>query len=188
MAKAQIEIARDQALAARVEKAIRIVTGFPRPGVRFRDISPIIESDPPLFRAAIDAIAGFHRASPPDCIVGIESWGFVFAAPVAYVLGSRLCLARRPDRLPRDTISATYDMCYAEGRGLALQRDAVRAGDRVVVIDDIIASGGSALAAASLAEQAGGRCIGVACLAAFVDWGAQRIAEKGIPVHAIGRL
>jgi|SRR5215471_5802679 len=188
MATAPIDMARDQDLATRVEQAIRIVIGFPRGTVRFRDISPIIESDPPLFRAAIDAMAGFHRASPPDCIVGIESWGFVFAAPVAYALGSRLCLARRPEKLPRDTIGATYDMCYAEGRALAIHRDAIRADDRVLIVDDVIASGGSVLAAVALVQRAGARCIGATCLAAFPDWGVQRIAEVEVPVHAIARL
>lgn len=188
MAKGPIDIGRDQELAVRVANAVRIVVGFPGGSVRFRDISAIIENDPPLFRAAIDALAGFHRASPPDCIVGIEAWGFVFAAPVAYALGCRFCLARRPDKLPRDTISATYDMCYAEGRVLVLHRDAIRPRDRVLVVDDVIASGGSALATMKLVQQAGGDCIGVTCLAAFPDWGAQLIAERGVPVHAIARL
>jgi len=188
MAKASIDIGWDQELAARIAQAIRVVTGFPRDGVRFRDISPIIESDPPLFRAAIDAMAEVHRARPPDCVVGIEAWGFVFAAPIAYLLGSRLCLARRPEWLPRETISATYEMCYAQDRSLALHRDAIRAGDRVLVIDDVIASGGSALAAIGLVQAAGGECVGVGCLAAFPDWGPQRIAEAGVAVHAIARL
>ena len=188
MPTAQMVIAQDENLAKRVQSAIQIVTGFPRPATRFRDISPIIENDPGPFRAVIDSMAGFHQANPPDCIVAIESWGFIFAAPVAYILGSRLCLARRPGKLPRETIGETFDMCYAEGRGLAIHGDAIRAADRVLVIDDVIASGGSALAAANLVEKAGGRCIGVVCLAAFVDWGAKRIADGGIPVHAIAGL
>jgi adenine phosphoribosyltransferase len=183
-----MDVTRDEELAHRVESAIQIVTGFPCANIRFRDISPIVENDPGLFRAVIDAMAGLYKARPPDCIVCIESWGFVFGAPVAYVLGTRLCLARHPGKLPRESITESYDMCYAQGRVLAIQGQAIGNSDRVLVIDDIIASGGSALAAVSLVEKAGGRCIGVVCLAAFADWGMKRIVDKGIPVHAIARL
>src|SRR2546425_4955398 len=103
----------DAQLAERVESAIRIVPDFPRPGIRFRDISPVAQGDPNLFRAVIESIAGFCGPHAPDCIVAVESWGYVFAAPVAYVLTCRLCLARRPGRLPRETFRETFDMSYA---------------------------------------------------------------------------
>ena len=188
MPTASIDVGRDEALARRIESAIQIVVGFPRDRIRFRDISPVIERDPALFRAAIDAMEGFHAADPPDGIVGVEAWGFVFAAPLAYRLGCRLVLARRADKLPRETIATSYDMSYAQGRGLALHRDALRAGERIVIVDDVVASGGTALAAASLVARAGARCVGVTCLAAFVDWGARLIAEQGISVNAVARL
>ena len=76
-------------LARRVEGAIRIVPDFPRPGIRIRDISPVVEGDPDLFASVIDAMSGFFRADPPDTVMCIESWGFIFGAPVAYLLGAR---------------------------------------------------------------------------------------------------
>jgi adenine phosphoribosyltransferase len=178
----------DGQLAERVESAIRIVTDFPRPGIRFRDISPVAQGDPNLFRAVIESIAGFCAAHAPDCIVAVESWGYVFAAPVAYILACKLCLARRPGRLPRETFRETFDMSYAQERSLAIQGEVIRAAERVLVIDDVIASGESALAAVSLVEKAGGVCIGVACLAGFPEWGIRRILDRGIAVHAIARL
>jgi adenine phosphoribosyltransferase len=117
-------------LARRVEGAIRIVPDFPRPGIRIRDISPVVEGDPNLFASVSDAMSGFFRADPPDTVMCIESWGFIFGAPVAYLLGVRLCVARGPGKLPRETISETYNMSYAQGRALAIQADAVRAGER----------------------------------------------------------
>ena len=91
-----MEVGHDKILASRVEGLIQAVTDFPLPNIRFRDITPIIESDPHLFRAIIDGMAEMHRAHPPDCIVCIEAWGYVFGIPMAYLLGSRICLARRP--------------------------------------------------------------------------------------------
>jgi adenine phosphoribosyltransferase len=181
-------IAEDQGLALRVQNAIQIVGDFPRQGIRFRDISPVVESDPDLFRAVIDSIADFGRTVGLGCIAGIESWGLVFASPVAYVLSSRLCLVRRPGTLPRQTATLSYDMSYAQGRSLAIQGGAMRPGDRVLVVDDVLASGGTALAAIDLLEDAGALCIGVACLAAFPNWGAKRLADRGVPVHAVAAL
>lgn len=93
--------------------------------------------------------------------------GYIFGAPIAYVLGRRMCLARRPGKLPRETLVDAYEMSYAPTKALAIQGEAIRQGDRVVIVDDIIASGGSALAAINLIEKAGGHCAGIVCLAAF---------------------
>ncbi len=181
-------IAGDRELALRVQSVIRTVVDFPRQGIRFRDISPIVENDPDLFRAVIESMTGFGQTVRLDCIAGIESWGFVFAAPVAYVLGSRLCVVRRPGTLPQQTASQSYDMSYAKGRSLAIQGGAIRPRDRVLVVDDVLASGGTALAAIELLEKAGGLCVGLACLAAFPNWGAKRLGDRGISVHAIAGL
>ena len=184
-----MNLGQDEALAGRVESLIRIVTDFPRPRDRFRDITPIIESDPPLFKAIIDRMAELHRARPPDCIVCIESWGYVFGAPLAYLLGSRICLARRPGKLPRGTIKQEYDMCYDQGRSLEIHRDAIKAADNVLIVDDVVASGGSSLAAVNLVEQAGATCIGITCLGAFADGPFTRhIEQRGIAIHALARL
>lgn len=175
-------------LAARVTAAIRLVPDFPRPGIRMWDISPVVEGDPDLFSSVIGALASFFRADPPDTVLCIEAWGFIFGSPIAYLLGARLCVARRPGKLPREAMSETYDMSYAQNRALAIQEDGIRPGDRVVAIDDVIASGETAFAAIKLIERAKGLCIGVACLAGFPNWGLRRIASLGIPVHSIMHL
>jgi adenine phosphoribosyltransferase len=184
-----MELALDASLGNRIRKSIQIVSGFPRPKVNFRDITPIIESDPALFRTIVDAMAQAFRTRPPDCIVCIESWGYVFGAPLAYLIQSRLCVARRAGKLPRATIRQDYDMCYAEGLALEIHSTAIRSGETVLIVDDVVASGGSALAAVKLANQVGARCVGVTCVAAF-EGGTftQQIEKMGIPVHALARL
>jgi len=178
----------NEALANRVTDAIRLVPDFPRPGVRIWDISPIVEGDPDLFASVIDAMADFFRPHPPDVLMCIESWGFIFGAPVAYRLGVRLCVARRRGKLPHEAMFETYDMSYAKGRALAIQENVIRPGNSVVIIDDVIASGETALAAFKLIERAKGRCIGVGCVAGFPNWGLRRIEDQGIQVHSIAHL
>jgi len=179
----------DKTLATRVESLIQIVTDFPLPKIKFRDVTPIIESDPRVFKEIIDRMAELHRVRPPDCIVCIEAWGYVFGVPLAYLLGSRICLARRPGKLPRRTIKQDYDMCYAHRRSLEIHRDGIRAADKVLIVDDVLASGGSALAAVNLVEEVGATCIGITCLAAFADGPfTKRIEERGIPIQAIVKL
>ena len=141
-------------LAARVTAVIRLVPDFPRPGIRMWDVSPVVEGDPDLFSSVIDAMASFFRADPPDTVMCIEAWGFIFGGPIAYLLGARLCVARRPGKLPREAMSETYDMSYAQSRALAIQEHGIRPGDRVVAIDDVIASGETAFAAIKLIERA----------------------------------
>jgi adenine phosphoribosyltransferase len=185
----KMEIAQDRTLASRVEAMIKIVPDFPRPNIRFRDISPILENDPSLFRAVIDQMAKRHRGNPPDCVVCIESWGYVFGAPLAYLLGSRICLARRPGKLPRKTIKQGYVMCYASDKLLEIHDGAIQAGETTLIVDDVIASGGSALATVDLVEKAGGKCVGITCLAAMADGPfTKQIEGKGIPIYAIAGL
>src|ERR671914_1678192 len=116
-------------LQARIERAIRIVPDFPVPGMRFRDITPIFEDDPSLYRAIIDRLADCYESNAPDCVVCIESFGYVFGAPLAYRLGTRLILARQRDKLPRDTFQQDYVMCYATEKCLEMHRYAIHPGD-----------------------------------------------------------
>jgi adenine phosphoribosyltransferase len=179
-------IAQGTTLSERVRSAMRNVVGFPHPtSKQFCDISPVAEGDPALFRAVIDAMAKFCEEVAPDYILCVESWGYIFGAPVAYVLGRRMCFARRPGKLPRETFVEAYEMSYAPSKALAIQGEAIRQGDRVVIVDDIIASGGSALASINLIEKAGGHCAGMVCLAAFPNWGIKLLTDRAIPVHAI---
>jgi adenine phosphoribosyltransferase len=184
-----MELGQDHDLIARVQNKITIVPDFPKPNTRFRDLSQVAESDPDLFRAIIDSMANRHRASRPDCILCIESWGYLFGAPLAYLLGRRLCLARRPGKLPGETISQDYVMSYAQDRSLVIHRDAIRAGETTLIVDDVIASGGSALAAVNLVEKAGGKCIGITCLAAMTNGPfTKQIEGKGILIRAVTKL
>jgi len=122
-------------------------------------------------------------------VVCIESFGYVFGAPLAYRLGARLILARQRGKLPRDTIQQDYVMCYASDKCLEIHRGAMHPGDRALVVDDVLASGGSALAAVNLVEKAGGFCIGVACVADMLDGPFRReIEQRGIPISALARL
>ena len=179
-------IAQDKPLAERVRKATRNAIGFPNPfNKQFRDISPVVEADPALFGAVVDAMAGLCKEAAPDCILCVESWGYIFGAPVAYRLGCRMCLARRPGKLPREAFVEAYGMSYASSKALAIQNEAIKRGDRVVIVDDIIASGGSALAAIKLIERAGGQCAAIVCLAAFPNWGIKLLSDRGVLVHAI---
>jgi len=144
-------------LRARIERAIRIVPDFPVPGMRFRDITPILEDDPCLYRAIIDRLAECYGSNAPDSVVCIESFGYVFGAPLAYRLGARLILARQRGKLPRDTLQQDYVMCYANEKCLEMHRDAMHSGERALIIDDVLVSGGSALAAIRLVEASRGR-------------------------------
>jgi adenine phosphoribosyltransferase len=151
-------------LGERVSAAIGHVADFPTPGFPFRDVTPLLERDAPLLKEIVDAFAAeFHAAV--DCVVCIESFGYCFGAPLSYLLGTRTVLARRAGKLPRPTFTESYDMIYDRGRQLEMHKDAVQADDRVLIVDDVLASGGSALAALRLVERAGGECVGLACVA-----------------------
>src|SRR5512137_2216463 len=134
-----------------VRAAIRDVPDFPRPGVVFKDITPIL-ADPRLFTAVIDALADRWRGERVQKIIGIESRGFCFAAPLAYALGAGLTIVRKPGKLPWRTIREAYALEYGEAT-LELHEDAFRPGDRVLVVDDVLATGGTAEAVGKLLRR-----------------------------------
>ena len=134
-----------------VRAAIRDVPDFPKPGVVFKDITPVL-SDPRLFKQVIDALAERWRGERLDKIIGIESRGFVFAAPLAYVLGTGLTIVRKPGKLPWRTLREAYALEYGEAV-LELHEDAFRPGERVLVLDDVLATGGTAEAAGRLVAR-----------------------------------
>jgi adenine phosphoribosyltransferase len=134
-----------------VRAAIRDVPDFPRPGVVFKDITPIL-SEPTLFREVIDALAERWRGERIEKVVGIESRGFIFAAPLAYALRTGLTIVRKPGKLPWRTIREAYALEYGEAV-LELHEDAIRPGERVLVVDDVLATGGTAEAAGRLVAR-----------------------------------
>jgi len=149
-------------MLAAVRAAIRDVPDFPRPGVVFKDITPVL-SDPRLFRPVIDALADRWRGEGVQQIIGIESRGFVFAAPLAYALGVGLTIVRKPGKLPWKTIREAYALEYGEAV-LELHQDAFKPGERVLVVDDVLATGGTAEAVGRLVERQQARLVGYSFL------------------------
>jgi adenine phosphoribosyltransferase len=162
-----------------VRLAIRDVPDFPKPGVVFKDITPIL-ADPRLFRQVIDALAERWRGERVQKIIGIESRGFVFAAPLAYALGAGLTIVRKPGKLPWRTISEAYALEYGEAV-LEIHEDAFLPGERVLVVDDVLATGGTADATGRLVARQGGTLVGFSFLVelGFLD-GAKRLGPERV--------
>jgi len=138
-------------------QAIRDVPDFPKPGILFKDITPVL-SDPELLRAAITLFAERHRGAGIDKVAGIESRGFIFAAPLALELGAGLTPIRKKGKLPHQTIEVSYELEYGSAT-LEVHRDAMTPGERILIIDDLLATGGTAAASAALIEQLGGTVV-----------------------------
>ena len=142
------------------EAKIRDVPDFPEPGIVFKDIMPLL-ADPAMLRQAVDDLAEWIEPRKPDLILGAEARGFILGAALAYKLGCGFVAARRPGKLPWKTVSASYALEYGENT-LELHADAIVEGARVLVHDDVLATGGTAAAICDLAEQLGGKIVGVA--------------------------
>ncbi len=147
------------ALENALRKAIRDVPDFPKPGILFKDITPVLQ-DPKLFAAIIDAFADALRGGKISHVVGIEARGFVFAAALAYKLGAALIPARKKGKLPYRTITESYKLEYGEA-SLEIHEDALRKGDNVVLVDDLLATGGTAAATVKLIERVGAKIRGI---------------------------
>ena len=141
---------------------IRDVPDFPKPGIIFKDITPLL-AHPRFFRQAVDKLADFTRESAAEAIVAAEARGYIFGAAVAYKLGLPLIIVRKPGKLPRETISHTYELEYGTDT-IEIHEDAIRDGERVMLIDDLLATGGTVRACAELVETLGGVVAGVACV------------------------
>lgn len=139
--------------AADLRSLIHDVPDFPKPGIVFKDITPLLE-DPAGFRAAIDALAGRLRAHRPEALIAIESRGFILGAPLALVMALPLIIVRKPGKLPRATESVSYQLEYGLDT-LQVHADAVRRGGRYAVVDDVLATGGTAAAVADLVGRLG---------------------------------
>lgn len=138
-----------------IRAAFRDIPDFPKPGIVFRDISPVLE-DGPLFHELIDLLAAPHVANPPDRVAAIDARGFVFGAAVAYRLGCGLAMVRKKGKLPWKTHSVTYDLEYGTSE-VEIHIDAIKPGEDILLIDDVLATGGTAAAALKLIETLGGR-------------------------------
>ncbi len=154
-------------LSGRLRALIRDVPDFPRSGVLFRDITTLLR-DAQAFRAALDALAGVYRDAGVEVVVGIESRGFVLGGALAYLLGTGFVPVRKQGKLPYRTISAEYSLEYGEAV-LEVHADAITPGQRVLIVDDLLATGGTAKATASLVERLGGVVVGIAFLIELSD-------------------
>jgi adenine phosphoribosyltransferase len=141
---------------------VRDVPDFPEPGIVFKDIMPLL-ADPNALRDAVDRLADWAGPKEPDLILGAEARGFILGGALAYKLGCGFCAARRPGKLPWKTISASYALEYGEN-ALEVHADAFANGARVLIHDDVLATGGTVRAILDLVEQLGGEVVGVAFL------------------------
>jgi adenine phosphoribosyltransferase len=137
---------------------IRDVPDFPTPGILFKDIMPLV-ADPAAFRESIDQLAEWAGPRTPDVILGAEARGFIFGGALAYALGCGFVPARKPGKLPWTTVDATYALEYGNDT-LQIHSDSVVPGQRVIVLDDVLATGGTASAKIQLVEQLGGVVVG----------------------------
>jgi adenine phosphoribosyltransferase len=142
-----------------LKSKIREVPDFPEPGVGFKDIAPLL-GDPAALRQAVAELAGWTAARKPDLVLGAEARGFWLGAAIACEAGCGFVPARRPGKLPPETVSARYALEYGEN-ALEVNADAIAQGARVVIHDDVLATGGTVKAIAGLVEQLGGHVVGV---------------------------
>lgn len=142
-----------------LRKLIREVPDFPKPGILFYDITTLLK-DADGLRLSVDQLAEHYAGQKVDCVVGIEARGFIFAPPVAYRLKTGFVPVRKPKKLPAPTARETYKLEYGED-ALEIHRDAISKGERVLIIDDLLATGGTAAAVVRLVKSLGGEVVGL---------------------------
>lgn len=174
----------DPALVARLMARIRAVPDFPEPGVLFRDITPLL-GDPGAFTQALAAMASPFAGARVDAVAAIESRGFLFGGGVAGLLNAALVPLRKPGKLPAATLSEDYELEYGAA-SLEAHTDALGAGQRVLIVDDVLATGGTAAAAFRLCRRLGAEVVGFSVLVALPPLGGlTRLAGLGPPVRTV---
>jgi adenine phosphoribosyltransferase len=175
----------DAGVGAVVATHTRDIPDFPQPGVRFKDLTPLF-ADGPAFRAVVDAVVARYADGGDagfDAVVGIEARGFVLAAAVSYATGAGMVPVRKVGKLPGETYHVSYALEYGEAT-LEVHTDAFASGARVLVVDDVLATGGTAEATCELVERAGGRVVGLSVVLELAFLGGRgRLAER--EVHAL---
>ena len=159
-----------------IRDAIRTIPGHPKPGINFRDITTLLEN-PKAFRMAIDQIVHRYMDQGITAVAGIESRGFVFGSVVAYELGVRFLSVRKAGKLPAETISQSYQLEYGEDT-MEIHKDCVNAGDRILLIDDLIATGGTVSAAIKLIRQLEGVVVESCFVIDLPDLGGSKKVEE----------
>lgn len=143
-----------------LKELIREVPDFPKPGISFKDITTLLKNGEAL-KYVTDQFAVHFQSANPDLIVGAESRGFIFGAPLAYKMGTGFVLVRKPGKLPAATERVTYELEYGQD-ALEIHLDAIKPGQRVLIVDDLLATGGTISATAELVKRLGGKIIGFA--------------------------
>jgi len=167
-----------------IKSRIRTIPHYPRPGIQFRDITTLLK-DPVGFRIAIDELVARYAGEKIDKIAAIESRGFIIGAPLAYKLGVGLVPVRKPGKLPAETIGHDYQLEYGTDR-IEIHTDAITKGEKVLLVDDLIATGGTAEAAAMLIEQLGGILVECAFIVDLPEVGGrQRLEQQGRKVFSL---
>ncbi|HBE88591.1 MAG TPA: adenine phosphoribosyltransferase [Elusimicrobia bacterium] len=165
-----------------LKAAIRDVPDFPKPGIMFKDITPLL-NDPALFGLAVKLLAEPYKGKGITKVVGMEARGFIFAAPVALELGAGFTPVRKKGKLPYKTVSVTYDLEYGQDT-LQIHEDALASGEKVLIVDDVLATGGTAKGVCGLVEKLGGKVEAVAML---IELGFLNGRDKlsGYPVESL---
>lgn len=145
-----------------LKKYVENVKDFPKKGILFRDITPLMNNGE-AFRMATDEIVKFAKEKAVELIVGPEARGFIFGCPVSYAMGIGFVPVRKPKKLPREVVEFSYDLEYGSNT-LCMHRDAIKPGQRVLIVDDLLATGGTMEAAVKLVEELGGVVVGLAFL------------------------
>lgn len=163
---------------------IRTIPDYPEKGILFRDITTLL-NDPVAFRTAIDRLTEHCRKAKPDRIAAIDSRGFILGAPLAYQLGTGLVIIRKQGKLPAATISESYDMEYGTNT-IEIHTDAISPNERILLVDDLIATGGTAEAAVRLIRKCGGNIVECAFLIDLPELGgSKRLEQAGCPVFSL---
>ena len=165
-----------------LKKTLREVPDFPKEGINFIDITTLI-ADPAAFKRAVDVLAERYRGKGIDKVIGIEARGFIFGAAVAYLIGAGFVPVRKPGKLPAETISIEYELEYGTDT-LEIHKDAIAPGEKVVVVDDLLATGGTAAAVAEMVGKLGGELVELGFLVelTFLD---PRSKLEGLPLFTM---
>lgn len=166
----------------RVRDTIRAIPDFPKPGILFRDITPVL-ADPEVLAAAIEALGAPFVGKGITQVVGMESRGFLFGPPVALRLGAGFVPVRKPGKLPFETRQVSYDLEYGSD-SLEIHVDGIKPGDRVLIVDDLLATGGTAAATVELITGLGGEVVAAAFVVELEALGGRK-RLAGVPVHAV---
>jgi len=150
-----------------IKSKIRAVPDWPKKGIMFRDVTTLVK-DPKGLKETIDFLHNRYQGKEIDKVVGIESRGFIFGAPLAYMLGCGFILVRKPGKLPADTVSEEYTLEYGTDK-IEIHKDAIQKGDKVLLIDDLLATGGTMAAARNLVKKLGAEIVEVAFVVELVD-------------------